>query len=303
MFFELEALRGLAPGAWQTSLGPVAASLFWVRSPGGPLECERVGVLCWTPRRRGRSLARGISSGRTPSTRSSACAREAEGRPPSSSAAPSRSRGAGTTPSSPPSLASPAFRVAASDRRRGSPSPSISSRSRSIRRGREERSCSSPVGGDARPGVARVTLLDLQASEHLEPVLLHDRRIAPAVRAIHERPSRPGASARLPTCAPYPARPLQPAFAGSPATRRSATSLAAGSPAPPDSSGPATSGSRGSRASPATNPSSRSAAPSNVPSGLRPGSIATATTGRPRWTTSCLSAARTDRWVKPQASP
>ena len=45
MFFELEALRGLAPGAWQTSLGPVAASLFWVRSPGGPLECERVGVL------------------------------------------------------------------------------------------------------------------------------------------------------------------------------------------------------------------------------------------------------------------
>jgi len=79
----------------------------------------------------------------------------------------------------------------------------------------------------------RVTLLDLQASEHLEPVLLHDRRIAPAVRAIHERPSRPGASARLPTCAPYPARPLQPAFAGSPATRRSATSLAAGSPAPP----------------------------------------------------------------------
>jgi AraC-like DNA-binding protein len=37
----------------------------------------------------------------------------------------------------------------------------------------------------------RVTLLDLQASEHLEPELLHDRGIAPAVRAIHEHPEQP----------------------------------------------------------------------------------------------------------------
>jgi AraC-like DNA-binding protein len=36
----------------------------------------------------------------------------------------------------------------------------------------------------------RVTLLDLQATEHLEPELLHDRGIAPAVRAIHEHPEQ-----------------------------------------------------------------------------------------------------------------
>ena len=36
----------------------------------------------------------------------------------------------------------------------------------------------------------RATLLDLQATEHLEPELLHDRGIAPAVRAIHEQPEK-----------------------------------------------------------------------------------------------------------------
>jgi len=36
----------------------------------------------------------------------------------------------------------------------------------------------------------RVTLLDLHATEHLEPELLQDRGIAPAVRAIHEHPER-----------------------------------------------------------------------------------------------------------------
>src|SRR5439155_17105321 len=34
----------------------------------------------------------------------------------------------------------------------------------------------------------RVTLLELQATEQLEPELLNDRGIAPAVRAIHEHP-------------------------------------------------------------------------------------------------------------------
>ena len=34
----------------------------------------------------------------------------------------------------------------------------------------------------------RATLLELRATQHLEPVLLNDRGIAPAVRAIHERP-------------------------------------------------------------------------------------------------------------------
>jgi AraC-like DNA-binding protein len=36
----------------------------------------------------------------------------------------------------------------------------------------------------------RVTLLELRATEQLEPELLHDRGIAPAVRAIHQQPER-----------------------------------------------------------------------------------------------------------------